>query len=173
MLVHERLGEQPGLARPALDAVAGEREGGAREANHGDRNVEAGPRGPDGVHHEAEAVDVVEFPHAADVVGRPHGVVDHRPFAVGELEVEPHRLEDREEVAEDDRRIDAEPCDGRDHHLGGEPRRLAQFEEADLVADGPVFGEVAAGLPHQPDGGPFHRLHAARPEQERGSGGGR
>ena len=143
---------------------------GAPEADHGDRGVEAGPRGPDGVHHEAEAGEVVEFEHPADVVRRPHGVVDHRALAVGELEIEPHRLEDREQVAEDDRGIDAEPLDRGDHHLGAEPRILAELEEADRVADGPVFGEIAARLPHQPDGRAFHRLEAAGPQQERGGG---
>ena len=39
--------------------------------------------------------------------GLADGVVDHRTLAGGELEVEAHRLEQRQQVAEDDRRIDA------------------------------------------------------------------
>jgi hypothetical protein len=105
--------------------------------------------------------------------------VDHRPLARGELEFEPHRFEQRQEVAEDDRRIDPEPLDRGNHHFGGEPRRLAEFEKPDLRPDLPVFRQIPAGLPHQPDGRPLDRLAAAGFEQERllagigrGSGGG-
>ena len=34
--------------------------------------------------------------------------MDHRPFSPGELEVKPERLEDQQDIGEEDRRIDAE-----------------------------------------------------------------
>ena len=73
------------------------------------------------------------------------------PFALGELELQPQWLEDQEDVGEQDRGIDAQPFGRGDRHLGRQLGPFAQFQERDLRADGPVFGHVTAGLPHQPD----------------------
>jgi hypothetical protein len=153
-------------ARAPLDAVARQRERGAGETDDRDRIVEAGAGRADDVHHEAEAADVGELADPAHVPRLADGVVDYRPLAGGELQLEAHRLEDRQQVAEDDRRIDAEPLHGGDHHLGREPRVLAQLHEAHLLAHRPVLGEVAARLPHQPDRRPLDRLAATGPHHQ-------
>ena len=163
---HEGLGPGPGLARATFDAVAGEREWGPGEADHGDGIVEPGPGRRDGVHDEAEAIDVDKFPNPIQIGRLTHRIVDHRSLAGREFEVEPHRFEDRQQVAEDDGCIDAEPLDRGDHHLGGEAGCLAEFQEAHVLADGPVLRQIPACLPHQPDRRAFHRFAPARAHEQ-------
>jgi hypothetical protein len=51
-------------------------------------------------------------------------------------------------------------------HLGGQFGRSRQFNEAaQFFADGPVFGQNAAGLPHQPHRGAFRFFAAHRPQE--------
>ena len=59
-------------------------------------------------------------------------VVDDRPFPLGELQVEAQRLEDQEDVGEQDRRVDPQPLGGRDGDLGRQLGVLAEFQERDL-----------------------------------------
>ena len=87
--------------------------------------------------------------------------MDDRPFPLGELEIQPQGLEDQEDVGEQNRGIDAQPLGRGDRHLGRQLGPFAQLEERDLRANGPVFGHVAAGLPHQPDRRDFRRLAPA------------
>jgi len=159
---------EPGLAAATLDAVARERERLPGEADHRDRVVEAGPRRPHDVHHRIPAgLEIVELREPAHVCRRPDRVVDHRAPRQPRIEIHPHRFENWQQIAEDDRRIDPEAVDRREHHFGRQPRVFAEFEKPDLLADGPVFGQVAAGLPHQPDGRPLHGLQAAGPHHGR------
>ena len=167
MAIHERLRVEPRAARPALDAVAGEREGRSRESDDRNAGVESRAGRAHDVHHEADAVDIVQFPHPGHVGRLANGVVDDRPLAGGELQIEPHRFEQGQQVAEDDGGVHAEPLHGGDHHLGRETGRLAELEEPDILADGPVFRQVAARLPHQPDRRPLDRLAPAGPHEER------
>ena len=44
--------------------------------------------------------------------------MDHRAFPLGELQVEAYRLEDQEDVGEEDRRVDAQSLGGGDGDLG-------------------------------------------------------
>ena len=63
------------------------------------------------------------------------------------------RIGDHQNVGEDDRRIEAEPADRLQRHLGGQFRIEAEIEEAaGLGAHLAIFRQIAAGLPHHPDG---------------------
>ena len=97
--------------------------------------------------------------------GRADRVVDDRPFALGEFEVEAQRLEDQQDVGEEDRGVDAQPLGGGDGDLGGQVGVLAELEERDLRPDLAVFGHVPARLPHQPDRRDVGRLAAAGLEE--------
>ena len=41
------------------------------------------------------------------------GLLQHRPLAGGELQLDPHRLEDQQQIGEEDGRIDPQPLDRR------------------------------------------------------------
>ena len=77
-------------------------------------------------------------------------------------------LEGHEDVAEEDGRVDAELVDGHQRHVRAERGRTAELHERHLVAHGLVGGHVAAGLPHDPDGRPVHRLAAAGAQEALG-----
>ena len=94
-------------------------------------------------------------------------IVNHRPLASSEFQIHPHRLQNRQEIAEDDRRIHAQPADRGEHHLGCEAWIFAQLHEADFLSHASVFWQIAAGLPHQPDGSPLHGLAPAGSHHER------
>ena len=60
--------------------------------------------------------------------------------------------------AEKDRRIEAEAADRLQGRFGRQIGIVAEDQElgeAVLGADRAIFGQIAAGLPHQPDGGVF------------------
>ncbi len=80
------------------------------------------------------------------------GSFDFRAFSGGEVKREAHDLEGEEEVGEDDGGIDSEKLGGGDGDLGGERGILADLDDGMALADGAVFGHVAAGLAHEPDG---------------------
>ena len=107
-------------AAAPFDRVAGERERGAGEADQ--RNVlgQVGAGLRDRLEDEVERLGAFELDDAVDVVRLADRVVNLRAVAGGELEVEPHRFEDRQQVGEDDRGVDAEAVDGGAHHLAAE-----------------------------------------------------
>ena len=113
-----------------------------------------------------ERLDGFEFQQAIDVGGRADRIVQHRPLAGRELQVDAHRFEDQQQVGEDDGRIDAEPLDRGEHDLGGEVGILAQIEKRGRSPQFAILGHIAAGLPHQPDGRPLDRLAADGLHQE-------
>jgi hypothetical protein len=65
-----------------------------------------------------------------------------------------HGLGHGEDVREHDGSVQTEAIDGLDGDLAGEVGVCAELEEGDPLADGAVLGQVAAGLAHEPDGGP-------------------
>ena len=165
--VHERLGVEPGFARAPLDAVAGQREGRAGEADHRNRIVEPRAGGPHDVHHVAERLEILQLMEPLHVGRFSKRIVDHRALPHRELKIHAHRLEDGEQIAEDDRRIDTEPVDRGDHHFRRQSRILHQPHEVNLLPHAAVFRQVAARLSHQPHGRAFHRLAAAGPHEQR------
>ena len=94
------------LLAPPLDTIPREREWGPGEADQREILVEPGTRRPDTVEDVGQGVEVFELPDPRHIPRRADRIVDHRTLASGELQIEPHRLEDREEIAENDRRID-------------------------------------------------------------------
>ncbi len=70
--------------------------------------------------------------HPVHVAGFANRVVNDRTFALGELEVKAQRLEDQQNVGEQDCGIDLEHL-GRCHgDLGGKIGALAKFQKRDL-----------------------------------------
>ncbi len=150
-LEHHPLGVEEDLGAAALDQVGGQGERRAGKAD--ERHLQFPPEQADGLEHKGQLR--LRVRHAQCVHGRTvaHRVGEHRAAAFVEFEVEPHGLHGDEDVGEEDGRVEAEQVDGLQGDLGAQLRPLAQFEEADPAAHPLVFGQVAAGLAHEPDRG--------------------
>jgi hypothetical protein len=61
------------------------------------------------------------------------------------------RLDDEQDVGEEDRRVDAKPRDGLQRDFGGRPRRLAQLQESMTRAQRTILRQVSPGLTPRPD----------------------
>ncbi len=150
--VHQALGGPVVAARSAFDRVGGQGERRAAEADQRHLGRQPGAGLPHGLDDELQAVHVFQFPQAINVGRRADGVAQHGAFAAGEIQPQAHRLENQQQVGEQDRRIDAQPLDRLDHHLRAQGGIFAQPEKTDLRAQFAVLGQVAPGLPHEPDG---------------------
>ncbi len=95
-----------------------------------------------------------------DRLGEPRSdaLLDGQPHA--------HRLRDDEDIAEDDRRVDADEVHRLEGDLHRQLRCAHHREEVRPRAHGAIFGQVATGLTHHPDGRPLDRLAPAGPEEE-------
>src|SRR5438270_6045929 len=96
-----------------------------------------------------------------DVFFRAHGLFDDRTFTGGEVEWESHHFERQKQVGEDDGGIDLKDLRGGNRDFGGERGLLADFQKRMLLAHGAIFGHVAPGLAHEPDGSALYRLRLA------------
>ena len=67
------------------------------------------------------------------------------------FQADPERLEDQQDVREQDRSVDPELRDRQQGDLGRQVGSLAQLDEADLFANRTVLGLITTGLSHQPD----------------------
>lgn len=85
---------------------------------------------------------------------------------VAEFELEAHGFGGDENVRKDDDGVDAEEAKRLQRDFDGEVGRLANFQKRVICADGAVFGEVAAGLPHHPDRKARKSFAAAGTEEE-------
>src|SRR5690606_25377050 len=106
---------------------------------------------------------------AVDGIRRADGRIEARPFAWPEAELHAHGLGHDEDVGEDDGGVEAEAPDGLQRHLARELWRLAEAEEVRLRPHRAVLGQVAPGLPHDPDGRTRNRLTAKGLQKERRS----
>ncbi len=153
------------LGAAPLDEIGGERPGGAAEAEDGHAAVELAAYQAHGVEDVAQGLVDIGLAQAGDILAGAHRVREGGAVPLHELQLGAHRLQRQQDVGEEDGGVDAQDVDRLDGHLGGELGGLAEGEEVHLLADGAVFGEIAAGLAHQPDGAPLGRLPAAGSEK--------
>ena len=191
--VEHGLHEAEVVAAAAFDHVAGEREGAAGEADEGHAAVERLADDGDRV-EDVAAARPCRRRQAPHVLLGAHGALELRALALGEVEAQPHRVGDGEDVGEEDGRVEREALQRLQRHLAGELGVLREGEEAaGLPARGVVLREVAPGLAHDPDrrvvgglaqqgaqevvvfhGGRFsHGRRAGHPETVKGGGRGR
>ena len=160
--VHQRLCEAIVAARSALHGVGGQGERRAGKANQRQRLGQSGAGSPDRFHHALQRLDALQLDEAVNVGGGADRTAELRPSPRGKGQVKPHRLEDQQQVGEDDRRIHAQPLDRRQHDLGAEVGPFAQLQKAHAAAHGAILGQVTARLPHQPNRRPRNRLAPGR-----------
>ena len=89
------------------------------------------------------------------------GLRDRRPFALDEVEVEPHRRERNQQIGKQDRGIHVDDVYRlqRDRHR--ELGRAADIEQRVALPQRAIIGHVAPGLAHEPDGRRVDRLAPA------------
>ena len=92
-------------------------------------------------------------------------VVNDGAFALGVFQIHAHRFENREQVGEENGRIDPENPLRAQGDFRGEIGPLAELDERHLAADIHVLGQVATSLPHDPDGAGIDRFPAASPQE--------
>ncbi len=85
---------------------------------------------------------------------------------VFEFEWEAHGFGGDQDVREDDDRVHAKATEGLHGDFDGEVRRFANFQKRMFCADFAVFGEIAAGLAHHPDGKARHRFAVRGAKEE-------
>jgi len=66
------------------------------------------------------------------------------------VEADAHGLERQQDVGEDDGGVQLEAAQRLQGDLGGDVGAHAHLQERELLADGAVFGQVAARLTHEP-----------------------
>ena len=77
-----------------------------------------------------------------------------------------HGLRDDEDVAEDDRGVDAEQVHRLQRDLDGQLGRADHREEVGALPHRAILGQVAAGLAHHPHRRPLHGLAPAGAQEE-------
>ena len=91
-------------------------------------------------------------PAQAHEIGLCANRVEPRPVAVDERDALAQRIGHHQDVGEQDRRVEAVAPDRLQRHFCGKGWIVAEVEKAPgLRPHRPVFRQVAAGLPHQPD----------------------
>ena len=107
----------------------------------------------------------LDRPKPREIGGRGHRR-EPRPLALDEGKLAAERMRHQQDVGEEDRGIEPEATHRLQRHLGRELGGIAEVEEAPGPRpDRPVLGQVAAGLPHQPDRRHRQGLAAQRPHQ--------
>jgi CheY-like chemotaxis protein len=115
LLVHHALGGDPGVGAAALGGVAGEREGGAGEAEDG--GVGGGPAESDRPHRRRQVALGVEGLEPVDIGVGAQGIREARALAGLKAQLHAHRLQGQQDVAEDDARIEAVAAQGLERDL--------------------------------------------------------
>ena len=150
--VHERFGFGKDLAAAPLNRITGEGE--RRTGKADQRNIAPGQLVDD------ELDRFQGRPHAlfrgwscqhVNVIGALDRVVDRRPLAFDEIELQAHPNQHRQNVGEDDPRIQSKGVERLHGYLGGEFRRGDHFEHRMFGPDRPVLCHITPGLAHQPD----------------------
>ena len=110
--VHERL--RPDVVRrgPPFDRVRRERERRPGEADQRNTSVELRAQQPDRLEHVRRVARAARRScRRSDVCGRRGRGCDRRPFALDEIQIEPHRHEGQQQIGKQDRRIDLDEID--------------------------------------------------------------
>jgi hypothetical protein len=94
------------------------------------------------------------------------GALELRPFAVGEIQAEAHRVGHRQDVGEQDGGVQRVARQRLQRDFGRVIRVLRKAQErTGAGAGGAVFGQVAASLAHQPEWCVIGRLAQQRAQE--------
>ena len=134
LAVHERLGANEVAAPPALDEVARHRERRPAEADQRPLRLELAAHEAHSLEDRRRPLLRLGDPEPLDRGSRIDRLVDHRPDALDELDVDAHPEDGGHDVGEQDGGVDAEPAHGLQRHRRAELGRPRDLEEAVLLA---------------------------------------
>ncbi len=153
---HERLRSGVIAAGTPLHEVAGQRERRSREPDQ--RHVELGHEGSDRLGH-VRLVDVgLQRPEAPYVGGRADRRIQDGTEPLLHADRQPGGRERNHDVTEQDRGVHRHPAERLQRDLDHLVRQTHGLQDVPVAADLPVLGQVPAGLPHEPHGGPVDGL---------------
>ena len=150
--VHERLGVSVGAARRPLDQVAADGERGAGERQQRHVVGECSDEQIDGVAHVRDVVGF-ERAEAIEIGGRSKWPLGDRAGPGLDVDAEPDSVRWHDDVAVEDRGVDAVAAHRLQRDLGGELGLLDRIEDRAVAAYGPILGQAAPGLAHEPHRG--------------------
>ena len=153
-------------AGSAFNHVAGQGVGAAGKADQRHAIIER-PQGlADGVGHITQAIVGVGGGQAQDVPFFTQGMFKARPFALAEIQPQPHGIGHRQNVGKNDGGVQIVARQRLQRHLTGERRVPAQVEKAaDAPAQRAVFRQITSGLTHHPDRRMVGRLAQQRAQK--------
>lgn len=149
----------------ALQHEIGESPWGAGETEECGVGAELSAEESERLRDVKEAFAEIGGIEAIDVGGGAEGGIHFDAAAITESVSLAEGFRDDEDIAEEDSGVEVEAMDGLEGDLCGEFRGADEFEEGVLLFERAVFGEGAAGLAHEPDGGMIERLSGAGGEE--------
>ena len=139
------------LAAAAFHHVAGQRPRAAGKADERHLAVQFAADHPYRVHHVAQFGFHVRHAQLRRVGGAAHGALELRALAFDEVQAQPHRIGDGQDVGEQDGGVQVETAQRLQRHFTGDLRVLRHAQEAaGFLAGGAVLRQVTTGLAHQP-----------------------
>ena len=164
--VDQRLGVFVGAAWPAFDEVTGDRERRSGERQHRYLGAEFADDAADSVGDVGDVVGL-QRPQPAKIVAGAERFAGDGPGPRGDVDAEADGVDGHDDVREQDGRVDAISAD----RLQGDLRRQVGLfdgvEDRAVAAPGPVLGQTAAGLAHEPHRRAGHRLPPRCSEEDR------
>ena len=140
LAVHQRLHLDEVAARTPLDQIARGGEGPAAEADHRLLGRQFRPDEPNGVEHPSKRVRLRQV-QPLDVGRSADRMLDHRPDALDQRELDPHGGDRGHDVREHHGRVDVVPTDGLQRDLRAQLGALGDLEERVPLAQRPVLGQ--------------------------------
>ncbi len=118
------------------------------------------------IHHVAQFLLRVRHREVLDRLQRADRLAKPRALAGLEVQPQPHRIRDSQDVGEQDRGVQREPAQWLHGDFAGQLRVLAKAHEAAGLGTGlAVFRQIATGLAHDPDRRTVHRLAQLGPQE--------
>ena len=148
-----------------FDEVARDGERRAREPDQ--RHVELTGQDLHGLEHVRDVELGLERTQPREIGLGPERLLGDGPGAGSDVDPEPDRGDRHDDVAVEDRRIDAVATHRLERDLGGELGLADRVEDASLAADRAVLGKRATGLAHEPHRDVAVDLAAARGQERR------
>ena len=132
--------------------------GPAAEADDGLIGPQRRANEPHRLEHRRERLLGIGHAQALDVGHGADRLVDHRPDALDEPDVDPHPEHRGHDVREHHGRVDVVAAHRLQGHLRAQLGRMGDIEECVLLADGAIFRKRPARLAHEPHRGPLDFL---------------
>ena len=146
------------LAAAAFHHIARQRERAAGKADERHAAVQGFADGRHGVEYIAQILHV-RHAQGGDIGFSLYGFLEFRAFAGFKIQPQAHGVRNGQNIGKQDGGVQIVAVDGLEGYFGGQFGVFAQIHKAAGAGAGfAVFGQVAAGLAHHPNGRVFNGL---------------